>query len=161
MVSATDSPLNFFEYEINLQRLSLITVAWQIIGFYESNMVGNLNLRFSLKVDACIFSVNSKRATSAAMVSWIHKRKFKREIRFLFHVMERRPYWLSHMDMYIFIRRDHWVRSPRIIVTEWITARYPLCVHDVVYAGKASHACLAGVATKKSRGTITLLHTWP
>ena len=36
-----------------------------------------------------------------------------------------------------------------------------MCQCDLVHMGKETHACLAGIDTKKSGGTITLLHAWP
>ena len=40
----------------------------------------------------------------------------------------------------------------------WQNNHYACVIY--IHAGKATHACLAGLATKKSGGTITHLHTW-
>ena len=43
-----------------------------------------------------------------------------------------------------------------------ITWAQTTVTRDVVHTGKATHAaCLASLAKKKSKSTITLLHTWP
>ena len=68
--------------------------------------------------------------------------------------------------MYL-VLRDHSALSSLITVTTWFTAPLPLCAHNLVHTGKASHTCLAGLATKKIRGYnnsalhITSRFSWP
>ena len=84
------------------------------------------------------------------MVYWIQPRKFKRGIGVSFYpcanAMERWPHWQLHMEVSycafgfgVIIRHDmHALSLPCD----------SLCLHDLVHTGKATHACLAGLATK-------------
>ena len=87
-------------------------------------------------------------------------RKFKGVIRSLFdscvNAMGQRPYWLSRMEAsyYTFrfgtnIQRDLRTLS---LPCDSVRDNHYACVIEV-QAGKAAHACLAGLATKKSGGT--------
>ena len=82
------------------------------------------------------------------------------------NAMGRRPYWPSYMETSCCT-----FRFGAIIRGDLHTLSLPCdspCdnLHTYVievHAGKATHAkqnCLAGLATKKSGGTITHLHTW-
>ena len=65
--------------------------------------------------------------------------------------------------LYFRIWHDHSSRSAHIIITVWFTSRKPICVHDLSPRGKGNSRLtklLSGLATKKSGGTITHLHTW-
>ena len=75
------------------------------------------------------------------------------------NAMKWRPYWPSHMEVsyctFGFCAN---------ILRDLCTISLPRDSHHAcvikVHAGKATHACLAGLATKISEGTITHLHTW-
>ena len=74
-------------------------------------------------------------------------KKFKRGIESLFHpcvnAIEWWPYWLSCMKV------SYCTLGFGTIITE----KKPLCKRVGVQAGKATHACLVGLATKKCGST--------
>ena len=47
-----------------------------------------------------------------------------------------------------------------IVPSDLMQSFRAMWAYDLVHAGKATHACLVGLDTKKSGGTITLLHKW-
>ena len=74
--------------------------------------------------------------------------------------MERRPYWRSHIEAN-YCTYEFGAISQRDLRAFSVPCDSPRNTHyerELVHAGNSTHNWLAGLAMKKSGGTITLLH---